>query len=204
MDADEGETARKWRLQSPIRLGEAVALLGVIIAGLGLYVSNTDRQKDRQEAALQAQQRAQIKSVLVLRGEGGGGRIRLIPANPDQVVQSQIFYFPRAVRANPVRVTGDGRLDAGWLADGLKKALHGSADNGSDQNILIGVSTTFVEDGDVKADSALYDLAFTIHPRMLQSAEVRLEGIALERRASANGLQASVDNAWISKAPPKP
>jgi hypothetical protein len=204
MNADESEAARKRRWQWPIRLGEAVAVIGVIIAGLSLYVSHADRERDKQEAAREAQQREQAKSVLVLRGEGEGGRIRLTPANPDQVVQSQVFYFPSAIRTGPVQITGEGHIDAGWFAGGLKRALHGSADDGSEQNLPVGISTTFVEDGDVKTDTSLYQIGFTIHPRLFQGAEVRIEGIALSHRALAGALRAVTDASWARQAPAKP
>lgn len=204
MDGDEDEPARKWRLRSPIPVRESVAVVGVIIAGLGLYASNAQHQSDQQQAALEARQRAQAQSILVLRGEGGGGRIRLIPANPDQVVQSQALYFPAAVRGGPVHITGEGRVDAGWFADGLKRALHGSADDGSERDLPIGVSTTFVQGGQVMTDNSLYQLGFTIHPRLLQGAEVRVEGIAMGSRALAAPLQSAVDRAWARQAPSKP
>lgn len=204
MDGDQGEAARKRRLQLPIRLGEAVALIGVVIAGLGLYVSCADRDRDKQEAAREAQQRAQVQSLLVLRGEGDGGSIRLTPVNPNQVVQSQAFYFPSAVRGGPVQITGDGRIEAGWFADGLKRALHGTADNGSEQSLPVGIVTTFVEDGVVMTDSSLYQIGFTIHPRLLQGAEVRIEGVAVSRRGLTGAPQGAADAAWANESPAKP
>ncbi len=169
-----------------------------------MYISHADRQRDKQEAALEARQTAQAKSILVLRANGEGGRIRLAPANADQVVQSQVFYFPSPVRKGPIQITGEGRIDVGWFADGLKRTLHGAADDGSEQNLPVGISTTFVEDGDVKTDNSLYQLGFTVHPRLLQGAEVRIEGVALSRRALAGALQGVVDAAWARQAPSKP
>ncbi len=204
MDGDKDAPARKWRLRSPIPVRESVAVVGVFIAGLGLYVSNTEHQIDKQQAEREARQRAQAQTILVLRGEGEGGRIRLIPANPDQVVQSQVFYFPAAMRGGPVHITGDGRIDAGWFADGLKRALHGAADDGSERDLTVGVATTFVQGGQVMTDNSLYQLGFTVHPRLLQGAEVSIEGIALSRRAVAAPLQSAVDEAWARQAPSKP
>jgi hypothetical protein len=201
---DKIEADRKRRLQLPIRLGEAVALTGVIIAGLGLYISHADRQRDKQEAEREAQQHAQAKSILVLRGEGAGGSIHLAPANPDQVVQSEVFYFPSTVRKGPVQITGEGHIDAGWFAGGLKRTLRGAADDGSEHNLPIVISTTFVEDGDVKTDNALYQLGFSIHPRFLQGAEVRIEGVAMTRRELASASQAVADAAWARQMPTKP
>ncbi len=173
MDSGEGDAARAKRLKSPIRFGEAVALTGVLIAGLGLYFTYSDRQHDKQEAAraaAQASQQAKVQAPLILRGDGEGGQIRLTPANADQVVQSQTFYFPANVRGDPVQITGEGRLEAGWFAAGLKRALHGADDNGSEHDLPVAVETTFLDHGDQRTDRAIYQIGFSVHPRLMQGA----------------------------------
>src|ERR1700761_5309081 len=100
MDAGEDAARRGKGLKSPIRLGEAVALIGVVIAGLGLYLTYSEHQHDKQDAARaaqDAQRQAQDRAMLVLRGDGEGDQLRLVPANGDLVVQSQVFYFPAGV-----------------------------------------------------------------------------------------------------------
>ncbi len=203
---DAGGSPRK-RFKSPIGLGEVVGLLGVTIAALGLYVSYVqwdDHQKEKQEAWRQAQQRAQVQSALILRGLGGGSRIRLEPAHADQIIQSQTFYFPAAVRSGPVRTTGEGRIETAWFGDGLKQALHGAADGGAERDVPVAIATTFVEDGETKTDNALYQIGFTIHPRFLQPAKVQIEGLALSRRGLGGDLQSAVDATWARQAPAKP
>ena len=184
-----------------VPLGQAVGLIGVMIAALGLYMSYADRQRDKREAAQQAAQQAQVQTALILRGEGGGNHIRLEPANPNQLVQSQVFYFPSAVRAGAVHITGGGHVDAGWFADGLKKALHGAADGGGERDMPVGIVTTFVADGVMRTDSAVYELGFSVHPRLLQTAEVQIEGVAVGRRGVAGSLQDAVDAEWSRQAP---
>lgn len=200
MDADEGGASKSKRLRGSIRLGEAVAVVGLIIAGLSLYLTYADR-KDKLDAVQQARQQAQAQSVLVLKGDGGGTRIRLAPANPGQVVQSQAFYFPAAVRGGPVQITGEGRVDAAWFAGGLKKALRGKDDDGAEHSLPVGVATTFVEDGETRTDVSLYQIGFRIHRRLLQSADVRIEGVALSRRGLGGAPQAAADAAWARQAP---
>ena len=201
------EPAGKSGSKKFLRMAEAIALMSVIIAGLGLFLSYSqwsDSRKERREAQQQDQQRAQVRSALVLRGEGRGGQIRLQPVRDDQVVQSVVFYFPSAIHAGPVRITGAGHLDAGWFADGLKAALKGADDKGSDHELPVGVETVYVEDGDSRTDRSIYEVAFSIHKRMLQSAEVGLEGLALSRRGVGGGLQGAVDAAWARQSPSLP
>jgi hypothetical protein len=195
MDGDDGRSKAK-RLRSPLGLGEAVGLASVIIAGLGLYFSYANHVRDQQAADQAAHAQAAVRSVLVLRAEGDGAKVRLEPANPDQVVQSQTFYFPSAVRADPVHTTGEGRLDVAWFAGGLKRALHGADDDGAEHELPVIVQTAFVQDGETRSDQALYKIGFSIHRRLLQGAEVRIEGVALSRRTVGPAAQAAVDAAW--------
>jgi hypothetical protein len=196
-DSDESGAAKAKRMRVSIRLGEVAALVGVIIAGLSLFLTYVDRRKDKQDAA----RLAQAQTVMVLKGDGGGDRIRLVPANPGQVVQSQVFYFPSAVRAGSVQITGEGRVDADWFASGLKKALHGKDDDGAEHGLPVGVATTFVEDGETHTDVSLYQIGFSIHPRLLQAAQVRLEGVALSRRGLTGAPQGAANAAWTRLAP---
>jgi hypothetical protein len=185
-------------LRSPLGLGEAVGLASVIIAGLGLYFSYASHVREQQAASQAAHTQAVVRSVLVLRAQGEGAQVRLDPANPDQVVQSQAFYFPSAIRADVVRATGEGRLDAAWFADGLKKALHGADDDGGEHELPVIVQTTFVQDGETHTDQALYKIGFSIHRRLLQGAEVRIEGLALSRRNVGQAPQTAADAAWAA------
>jgi hypothetical protein len=206
-EKDGERVAKKARLKSPIGLGEAAALLSVTIAGLGLYVSYSqwaENQKDKQAAQQQAKQRAQVQTPFLLRGDGRGGQIRLESVHSDQVIQSQTFYFPAPIRSGSIQITGGGHVDAGWFAEGLKKALKGAADNAGERDLPVGVSTVFVEDGDTRTDNSLYQVGFSIHSRMLQAAVVDLEGIALSRRGVAGDLHPAVDAAWARQAPAKP
>ena len=207
MDAGEGGAPKGKGFRSPIRLGEAVALIGVVIAGLGLYLTYSEHQHDKQDAAQAAQdarQQAQDRTILVLRGEGEGGQIRLVPANGDLVVQSQGFYFPSDVRGDVVHITGEGRIEARWFDAGLKQALHGAADSGAEHDLPVAIETSFLDHGETRTDRSLYEIGFTVHPRFLQGAVVRIEGLALSRRGLTGGSQAAANAAWASELPSKP
>ncbi|HUO22578.1 MAG TPA: hypothetical protein VMU59_08700 [Caulobacteraceae bacterium] len=198
MNAEDGGVSAK-RLKSPLRFGEIVGVASVVIAGLGLYVSYANHTRDQQAAIQSAHEEAAVHAVLVLRAEGQGASVRLEPANPDQVVQNQTFYFPSAVRRGPVQTTGEGRLEAAWFASGLKQALRGADDDGAEHDLPVAVRTDYVQDGEIHTDQALYRIGFSIHRRLLQGAEVRIEGLALGRRGIGPGLQAAADAAWPQK-----
>jgi len=122
----------------------------------------------------------------------GGDVVRLSSVHPEQVIQTQTVWFPHAIRAGSVETTGNPRVEAGWVQDGLRKAA------GKDRSgrVPVGVQTVFIEDGQTKTDRAVYQLGYSLHPRLLLGERVELEGLSLARRAVAGDLQAAADQLW--------
>ena len=63
------------------------------------------------------------------------------------------------------------------------------------------IVTTFLEDGQTKTDTALYQLGYSAHPRVLRSDKVELEGLSLIRRLGGGDVQAAVDAVWARQNP---
>jgi hypothetical protein len=188
------------RRRLPVRwltLGEAVAIAAVVIAAAGYFESRREHDeqlRDRAEAARerQAEQRAAAaKRSFLLTGQASAERIRLAPANPDQVIQTQTLVFPTPVRADDVVTTGNPRIDRGWFEAGLKKARRGAA-----TRLPVGVVTSYVEDGEVRSDRSIYFVGYSLKGRMLLGSRLRLEGLSLARRAVGGDLQRQVDALW--------
>jgi hypothetical protein len=73
--------------------------------------------------------------------------------------------------------------------------------------VPVGIVTAFIEDGQSKTDTAVYLVGYRLHPRMLRSAKVELEGMSLLRRGVGEDVQKAVDTAWahvVPAAPAKP
>jgi hypothetical protein len=197
------ETPRP-RRRLPIRwltLAELVGILALVIAALGWWDNHRERLQQDQARAAEATTRAReaqresLKASFLLTGsvEGDGRRIRLSSAHPDQVIQTQTLIFPSAVRKDPVETTGNPRIEAGWFEDGLKKA---GVKAGQSRRVPVGVVTTYVEDGDMKTDRAIYAVAANLQGRLLRGARLQLDGISLQRRGVGGDPQAAVDAAW--------
>ena len=125
--------------------------------------------------------------------EGSGDRIRLSSQRPEQVIQTQTIWFPKAIRDAPVETTGNPRLEVGWVEDGLRKAKTESG------RVPVGVLTVFIEDGLTKTDRAVYQVGYSLHPRTLRKAEVDLDGLSLARRGVTGDLQAAADTLWAAR-----
>lgn len=184
-------------------IGEVVGVLALVVAGLSLWDTHQERVKeDRDRAA--AERRAAGEAVFTMRGvvEADGQRLRLEPVHDDQVIQSQSFVFPAKLRGGEVRTTGDARIEADWIADGLRrngpKAGHG---DGGDLSAPVGVTTTYLVDGQTVTDQSIYLIGYTLKPRLLLGAKVELEGLSLARRGVAGDLRAKVEAMWRGYSP---
>jgi hypothetical protein len=182
-----------------LTLAEIVGVLALVIAGLGFWDSHRERtQADRERAATAQEQRAEraLKATFLMLGtpDKAGEKIRLTSVHPEQVIQTQTLWFPGAIRGDSVETTGNPRLEAGWLEDGLRKAVaKGRPKRG---RLPVGVVTTFIEDGQTKTDRAIYQLGYSLHPRVLLGAKVELEGLTLARRGLAGDPRTVVDGQW--------
>jgi hypothetical protein len=187
------ETPRK---RLPIRwltLGEFVGVAALVIAGLGYW--DAHRERAEQDRAQQAQAEAQaLKQTFLMTGavNGAGDAVRLTSVNADQVIQTQTVWFPKLVRAASVETTGNPRLEAHWIEEGLRMAA-GKSKQG---RVPVAVETVYIQDGQTKTDRSIYALGYSLHPRFLESDRVQLEGLSLQRRGVAGDLQAAADKAW--------
>jgi hypothetical protein len=190
------------RRRIPVRwlaLSEIVAVAAVVIAGLGYWDSHRERAQEAHEKAEAAREkRAEetakaVRQSFILTGQPAGDRIRLAAVNPDQVIQTQTLVFPTPVRGDDVQTTGNPRLERGWFDAGLKKARRGGGDSG---RLPVGVVTTYIEDGQTRADRSIYFVGYTLKDRMLRGHEVQLDGLSVARRNVPGDLQKAVDALW--------
>lgn len=200
------------RRKLPIRwltLAEFVGLAALVLAGLGYWDSHRERtQEERDRAAAAREHQAELKAgalklTFLLTGEpnGSGDRLRLATAHAEQVIQTQAVTFPTEIRADAEETTGNPRVEAGWLGDGLAKALKARGDRRTQGRVPIGIETVFIEDGQTKTDRAIYLLGYTLHPHVLRSDKVELEGLSLVRRGVGEDMRAAVDGVWARSAP---
>jgi hypothetical protein len=131
---------------------------------------------------------------------GEGDSLTLRPARGDATVQTQTLIFPAGVRADTVETTGNPRIDAEWLAEGLRNTV--DDDIARPPRLPVGIVTSFEVDGDVRSDAALYDIGYAFHDRVLRGRAVELEGITLVRRMPTASLKAAVEARWKKALPP--
>ncbi|HZZ69667.1 MAG TPA: hypothetical protein VFE18_15960 [Phenylobacterium sp.] len=204
----ETPSERKRRLRF-LTVAELVGIAALAIAALGYWDSHRERTLTERERT--AEERAQaragaLKQIFLMTGapQSGGDSLRLASVHPEQVIQTQAVSFPHEIRGDTVQTTGNPRIEAGWIEGGLTKAEHVRDDKRHHGRVPVGIATTFIEDGQTRTDSALYQLGYSSHPRMLRSDKVELEGLSLVRRGVTGDLQAAADALWTRQNPPPP
>lgn len=183
-----------------LNVGEATAVVAVLIAGLNYWDNHRDHSQTVRDTAAQARRRA----VLVLKGaaDATGRRIALTPVSPSQVIESQRYYFPHAILGHAMEVSAASpQIDAAWIEAGLDRALSARRAKGAGEALLpVAITTTFVEDGDTRTDRSLYEIGYAWRSRLLLGREIRLQGVSLVRRGLAGDPQAAAERRWAAHA----
>jgi hypothetical protein len=165
-----------------LTVGEVVAVLALVIAGLNYWESH--QQHAEQVRRDQAQTRAASVFVNVGEADKDGRFVSLHPLRPSQAIQSQRYRFPSEVLDHPMEITAESpRIDADWIAGGVRRVLDdGHAVGTGEARIPVIVETTYVEDGDTRTDVSLYQLGVSWKRAFLSGRQIRLTGLALSRR----------------------
>lgn len=180
-------------------------MIAVLIAALSFWDNHNER-READRARLAADQRAAVAPAFVLVGtaDPDGARIGLRPVHEEQPIQSQVFFFPAAVRGGPVETTGAARIEAGWFEDGLRKAASKADRDGGDLRLPVGVETTYLADGETRVDHSIYDIGYRLEHRMLRGDRVILEGLSVVRRNAPGDLKAATEQIYKTREGSKP
>lgn len=186
---------RRW-----ITLGEILAVVGVLISGLALWNSWSERSLAEKERAEQKARQANVSRTLLLKPSGGGKRLALAAHDPDQAIQSQTLVFPSALALGAFETT-EPRIEAEWVKRALKKAQGKDEKVHGDARMPVAITTRFVADGRAFTDTALYDVGYKASGGgLFEGREVELKGLSLIERASAAKAQQRLDALWGARA----
>ena len=186
---------RRW-----ITLGEVLAVIGVLISGLALWNSWSERSSAERERIAEKAKQANVSRTLLLKPSGGGKRLALAAHDPDQAIQSQTLVFPSAFGLGAFETT-EPRIEADWVKRALKKAKGNDDKVRGDARMPVAITTRFVTDGRSYADTALYDVGYKESDGgLFEGSEVELKGLSLVGRTSAARPQEQVDALWARRA----
>ncbi len=189
---DQARTRRRW-----ITLAEAVAVAGVLIAALTLYLSWSEKRDERAEKAATAQAETKAASVITLRATRPKGGERLELADAAHPVDSIDVTFPTALGVSAQTGLVKPVIEAGWV----KSELLDLAKDRKSGRLPVLITSTFWEGADKRTDRAIYDVAWERDGGGmggLLGDGLKLEGMALRERG---GSQARLDAIWTQIAP---
>jgi hypothetical protein len=181
-----------------LTVGEVVAVLALVIAGLNFWESHQQHQNDVRRALAQTQ----AATAFVAGGEADrdGRFVSLHALGASQAIQSQHYRFPDEVLDHPVEITAERpRIEADWIAAGLKRALDESHARGAGEaRVPVVIQTVFVEDGDTRTDVSLYQLGVAWKRGFLGGRQIRLTGLALAKRSLSGDPGLLLQSHWVA------
>ena len=143
---------RRW-----ITLGEILAVIGVLISGLALWNSWSERSDSERARAAEKAQQASESRTLLIKASGSGKRLALSAHDPDQAIQSQTLNFPSAFELGAFDMT-EPRIEAEWVKRAVRKAKGKDEKARGDSRMPVAITTRFVAGGRGFTDAALYDV----------------------------------------------
>ncbi len=191
--AEAAAVRRRW-----ITLGEFVAVAGLVIAGLSLWTSWEERRDAREvraeerAAAREAARAAASRSGLIATATNGRS---IAFRGVDCALQSTDIRFPKALGVAPQGTVTVHAIDAAWFDRALLRLTDGGADRRQGRLPVLIDSVCTGSTGN-RQESAIYDIAWRIEPRLFGRV-VRLRGMAIrERTANHREGAARLDALW--------
>jgi len=184
---------RRW-----ISIGEAVAVAGVVIAGLTFWTGYHDRRDAAADtAATKAERSAQRQRVPLTTTSADRGDIEFRgPA--DCPLQATEIRFPAALGVETQTTVATHRIEADWLAGPMLKFTDGGADRRDGRVPVLIAATCAADDGD-RREVAIYDLVWRTEPGgLIGGRSFILRGLV---RREAGGDQRRLDTIWSAIAP---
>jgi hypothetical protein len=195
--AERRAIRRRW-----INVGEIVAVAGLIIAALSLYLGwsgrrDDDAQRRAEQAAEQLDAAEQRQHVGLVATDADGDVLTFRGAAC--ALQSADISFPTALGVAPQNTVLDHRIDAEWFREPLLEAVASAKADQGRLPVLIESRCTG-PDGD-RLERAIYDVPYRIDSRFLRGKTLRLRGLVLREHVGAGQAQARLDAAWRAVAP---
>jgi hypothetical protein len=189
---------RRW-----ITLGEVLAVIGVVISGLALWNSYSERSATEAERAADKARESAVSHTLLLKATGSGKRLALAAHDPDQAIQSQTILFPSALGVGAIDTVIEPRIEAGWIKQAVKKAREAKAAEkkpAGDARLPVAITTRVASGGETFTDTAIYDVGYKADGGgLLGGLDVELRGLSLVQRVRPGQALARLDSIWASR-----
>jgi len=180
---------RRW-----LTIGELVAVAGVIIAGVSLWISWADKRSEADAKASAASKAAAAQTRLDLRATVSEGGRQVVLADATHEILDTAVAFPKALGVGgqaPVLP----RIESSWFS----AAVLAATDKGADERegrLPVLVTVSYRAGDTTKQDRAIVELVWRTSGRMLAGRELRVEAARIRERG---GEQARIDALWAQE-----
>jgi len=188
MSSDPAETHGKYRRR--LSLGEMIAILALVVSALTLlnnYIGRKDAEIERTERAGAPIPKHEIGLIAV---SGGGSGLEFKAA--DCALQGTEIRFPSALGVEPQSTVLEHRIETAWFEKPLLKAIGKDVREG---RVPVAISSRCVGADGTRVETAIYDVAYRIEPRVVLGRTVKLRGMLRREAATGDGL-AELDRLW--------
>jgi len=189
---------RRW-----LTLGEILAVVAVVISALTFWNSYSERRNSEAErAAASAASDRSAATILFRATIADDGRALALAPIGDKTVERQSFAFPPALGIAEAETMADGRIEARWFADAVKKARKAAGRDDESKGIErlpVLVTTRFAVGSALHSDSAIYEIGYVIQGGgLLGGDSVRLRGLT-RVGAAGKDAEARLDTLWKAR-----
>jgi hypothetical protein len=192
----EAEEARAQRRRW-ITLAEGVAVAGVVIGGLTLWNNVSERRSAEAERVAAIASAAKEKAALAIVATPDDGGERLVLSAADRRIERIEVEFPPALKVGTKSAVGDTAIEAGWVRAPVLAITDGGAD-AIEGRLPVAITAIWFEGDTERRSSALYDLIFVTHGRMIGGRSLTLKALA-RREAARGGVGRQLDTLWAAE-----
>lgn len=191
--AEAAATRRRW-----INLGEFIAVAGLIIALLGLYLNWSERREEtaeKQVASAKAERdnaRFDIRAVAT-----ANGAALILQRDERHAIRDATVTFPTELGVGSKDTVADS-IDRGWFKRALLKATDGGPDARSGRLPVL-IELTYWDGDTPRTTRGIYDIGWKTEPGMpLVGRTLTLESLRLR---DLGGDQKRLDAVWAAERP---
>ena len=180
---------RRW-----LTIGELVAVAGVIIAGVSLWVSWADKRDEADQKASAASKAAAAETRLDLRAAVSDGGKQAVLSDPTHEILDTGVAFPGALAVG-AQAPVLPRIEASWFSGAVLAATDKGADE-REGRLPVLVTLSYRAGDATRQDRAIVELVWRTSGRMLKGRELRIEAARIRERG---GDQGRIDALWAQE-----
>lgn len=184
---EQARTRRRW-----VSLAEIVAVAGLLIGAATLYLNWSDRREDKAEKAQAQASESKVKTLVTLTGTAAGDGDTIALADAAHTLSEATVRFPAALGVAAQDAMPGPAIQARWFGSALLAATDKGPDEQSGR-LPVQITVGWWDGDKKRTATAIYDILWQTHGRMLQGRKVQLTGLALAGRVASVG---ALDKRW--------